>query len=226
MYVAALSLVTLVAGFVGLRDPGDTTPTAIRVDSAGLLLAPVAVTVPEPTSTTVAPGAISLHALASELQARHATSTTQRRATTTTKKPAVTTTTAKPVTTTTSPAPAPEAQAAPATTTPTTAPPTPLTTVVASAAPPPVAAATTTTTKTDTGIASWFGAPAATCAHLTIPMGTIVKVTRLHNGATTTCTVDDRGPTAETGRLIDLSLDTFEKLAPRGIGLIDVKIEW
>lgn len=224
MYVAALSVVTLVAGFVGLRDPGDGNPTAIRVDSAGLLLAPTTVTTLEPPPTTVAPGAISLHALVVELQARNATSTTQPRATTTTKKPA-TTTTARPATTTTSPAPAPAAQAAPATTTPTTAPPTPLTTAVASAA-PPVAAATTTPTKTDTGIASWFGAPAATCAHLTIPMGTIVKVTRLHNGATTTCTVDDRGPTAETGRLIDLSLDTFEKLAPRGVGLIDVKIEW
>lgn len=93
---------------------------------------------------------------------------------------------------------------------------------------PPATPATTAaaTTRTASGIASWFNAPDATCAHLTIPMGTIVKVTRIHDGASTTCKVNDRGPTVETGRLIDLSLDTFEKLAPRTVGLIDVKIEW
>jgi rare lipoprotein A (peptidoglycan hydrolase) len=51
-------------------------------------------------------------------------------------------------------------------------------------------------------------------------------VTRIHNGASASCKVDDRGPTLETGRLIDLSLDTFEKLAAREAGLIDVRIEW
>ncbi len=48
-----------------------------------------------------------------------------------------------------------------------------------------------------------------------------VKVTRTSNGASATCKVDDRGPTPETGRLIDLSLDTFEKLGDRGTGLIE-----
>ena len=80
-------------------------------------------------------------------------------------------------------------------------------------------------THTDRGVASWFGAPAGTCAHRTIPFGTVVRVTRLHNGAVTTCVVDDWGP-ADTTRVIDLSTDTFEKLAYVEAGLIDVVIEW
>lgn len=91
---------------------------------------------------------------------------------------------------------------------------------------PPAVAVPAALTKTDSGIASWFGAPAATCAHRTLPMGTMVKVTRNHNGASAICRVDDRGPTLETGRLIDLSTDTFEKLAATEAGLIDVRIEW
>ena len=106
-----------------------------------------------------------------------------------------------------------------------TAPLTPLTTLLEKVVPPAVPVAGTAT-KTDSGVASWFGAPVATCAHRTLPMGTLVKVTRNHNGASATCKVDDRGPTLETGRLIDLSLDTFEKLAASEAGLIDVMIEW
>ncbi|MGH9224392.1 MAG: septal ring lytic transglycosylase RlpA family protein [Acidimicrobiales bacterium] len=75
------------------------------------------------------------------------------------------------------------------------------------------------------GVASWFNAPDGTCAHTTIPVGTVVRVTRLHNGAVTTCIVDQWGP-ADTTRIIDLSMDTFEKLAAPEAGLIDVLIEW
>ncbi len=117
------------------------------------------------------------------------------------------------------------AAASPAVTPPATTPLTPLTTLLEKVVPTPVAVAATAA-RTDSGVASWFGAPAATCAHRTLPMGTLVKVTRNHNGASATCKVDDRGPTLETGRLIDLSLDTFEKLAASEAGLIDVMIEW
>ena len=106
-----------------------------------------------------------------------------------------------------------------------TAPLTPLPSVVQVVV-PPVTAVAAAVTRTDSGIASWFNAPDATCAHRTLPMGTLVKVTRIHNGAVASCKVNDRGPTLETGRLIDLSLDTFEKLATSGAGLIDVRIEW
>ena len=91
---------------------------------------------------------------------------------------------------------------------------------------PPAAAVTGALTRTDSGVASWFDAPAATCAHRTLPFGTLIKVTRIHNGASASCKVDDRGPMLATGRLIDLSLDPFEKLAAREAGLIDVRIEW
>ena len=78
----------------------------------------------------------------------------------------------------------------------------------------------------DAGVASWFNAPDRTCAHRTLPFGTMVTVTRPATGAVTSCKVDDRGPTVETGRLIDLSMDTFAALAPTSSGLIDVTIAW
>lgn len=221
--MALLCLVTLVGGFVGLRGSGVDTSTAIRVDSAvDAVPASAGAAAPQ---TPAAVEAISLRELARELQARPATSTTRPRpTTTTTKKPASTTTTARPVTSTTATtAPAPARAAA--TTTTTTTPLTPLTTVLAAVV-PPAAAVSSAVTRTDSGVASWFKAPAATCAHRHLPMGTVIKVTRINNGATVSCKVDDRGPTLETGRLIDLSLDTFEKLASREAGLIDVRIEW
>ena len=214
---------TLVAGFLALRKPAGDASTAIRVDSAA---APVPVTAGEPLPQTpaAAAAASSLHELALALKPRPTTSTTKPRpTTTTTKKPVSTTTTARPATTTTAPKPAPAPAIAPppATVTPLT----PLTTIVAAVV-PPAAAVSGAVTRTDSGVASWFKAPAATCAHRTLPMGTMIKVTRIHNGASATCKVDDRGPTLETGRLIDLSLDTFEKLAAREAGLIEVRIEW
>ncbi len=75
------------------------------------------------------------------------------------------------------------------------------------------------------GLASWFNAPDRTCAHTTIPKGTIVTVTRVSTGASTTCKVDQWGP-ADTTRIIDLSMDTFAKLAPPEKGLIEVILEW
>ncbi|MDQ4068999.1 MAG: septal ring lytic transglycosylase RlpA family protein, partial [Actinomycetota bacterium] len=81
-------------------------------------------------------------------------------------------------------------------------------------------------TRSDSGVASWFKTTEGTCAHRVLPLGTMVKVTRVFNGASATSRVADRGPTVETGRLIDLSHDTFEKLADLEVGLIDVTIEW
>ena len=89
-----------------------------------------------------------------------------------------------------------------------------------------VAAARVAPGRSQRGVASWFGAPAGTCAHLTLPFGTEVRVTRPATGAVTTCTVDDRGPTLETGRLIDLSTGTIAELVSTDAGLIDVLIEW
>lgn len=149
-----------------------------------------------------------------------------------------TTSTVRPTSTTSSTV-AVRAAREPAPTTTVAAPPTPTTSV-----PPTTVAPTTTTStgvvvslpaalrpaqqpgaRTDRGVASWFGAPASTCAHRTLPFGTIIKVTRVETGATTECKVADWGP-ADTSRVIDLSTDTFERLADASVGLIDVVIEW
>ncbi|HJV09511.1 MAG TPA: septal ring lytic transglycosylase RlpA family protein [Acidimicrobiales bacterium] len=174
-------------------------------------------------------GAISLQELARQVKAKSTTSTTKARsATTTTAKRATA------ATTTTKPAPAPAkttttvagiAPPGPVSATTTTVVLSPLPTIVQAVVPPAVAVAGAVT-RTDSGVASWFHAPDGTCAHRTLPMGTLIKVTRIHNGAVASCKVNDRGPTVETGRLIDLSDDTFEKLAAKEAGLIDVRIEW
>jgi rare lipoprotein A (peptidoglycan hydrolase) len=125
-------------------------------------------------------------------------------------------------------APAPEPAAAPVAaraTTTTVSPLTPLTTLVEKVL-PDAAAASSALTRSDSGVASWFKTGERICAHRTLPMGTEVKVTRTATGASATCTVADRGPAVGTGRLIDLSPDTFDKLADRGAGLIDVTIQW
>ena len=91
--------------------------------------------------------------------------------------------------------------------------------------PPVVAEAVRVLTNSETGVASWYGAPSGTCAHKTLPFGTIVKVTRVSTGATTECRVADRGPFGP-GRVIDLSDDVFEQIASLGTGLTEVKLEW
>jgi len=216
--MALLCVTTLAGGVLALGHKSEQPSMAIQVGSfAGPTSASIGGLGPQtPVADPEQVASISLPALVQELRARATTSTTPPTTTSTTKRPATTTTTQAPVTTTTA-RPAPQPKIAPPSATPLTL----LDKVV-----PNAVAMAGALTRSDSGVASWFGAPAATCAHRTLPFGTMVKVTRLHNGASATCKVDDRGPTAETGRLIDLSLDTFEKLAASEVGLIDVKIEW
>lgn len=187
--------------------PGAGAPSGIRGG-------PATTTNAEP----VVAGTVSLSALADaakEATAAEATTRTSITATTAAKKVVATTSTtvrAAVVTTSTT--------TKPVATTVTTTPLTPLTTLLQQVAP-----AAVTYAHSDKGVASWFGAPAGTCAHRTLPMGTVLRVTRIYNGATVNCKVNDRGP-SDTSRLIDLSRDTFEKLASIDAGLIDVKIEW
>lgn len=88
---------------------------------------------------------------------------------------------------------------------------------------------TTTTTapasNTETGGASWYDYRSGECAHKTIPKGTVVTVTNLANGATTTCVVTDRGPYSGS-RIIDLDRGTFAQIADPGSGVIQVRITW
>jgi len=75
------------------------------------------------------------------------------------------------------------------------------------------------------GGATWYdAAPPGTCAHKTLPMGTIVTI-HATNGRTATCKVSDRGPYA-SGMIIDLAKDVFEQLAPLSQGVVQVTITW
>jgi hypothetical protein len=121
--------------------------------------------------------------------------------------------------------------AAPTTTVPpTTAPPPPPTTA-APPPPPPTTAAPEpeVAIASESGQATWYRQPPryapGGCAHKTLPFGTQVTVTAHHNGATATCTVNDRGPFGP-GRIIDLDDDVYVHLAPLSSGVIDVTITW
>jgi rare lipoprotein A (peptidoglycan hydrolase) len=76
-----------------------------------------------------------------------------------------------------------------------------------------------------TGLASWYGAPAGTCASPTLAFGTVVTVTDLGTGASVRCTVDDR-EAHNPGRVIDLAPVTFSQLASLAVGVIEVRLTW
>lgn len=75
------------------------------------------------------------------------------------------------------------------------------------------------------GQASWYHWDDASCAHRTLPFGTVVTVIRVDTGASTKCRVNDRGPVPRE-RVIDLSYDTFARLGDPDAGLIDVRLQW
>jgi Lytic transglycolase len=135
-------------------------------------------------------------------------------------------------TTTTTPTTAPPVPPPPTTTTTTTAPPSPALQVSARAtAAPTVTPATTTpapavTTDAEHGQATWYAeAPAGMCASPTLPFGTVVTVTNVATGASTTCTVDDREQ-AGYPRVVDMSPSGFAQLADPSEGVVDVTISW
>jgi rare lipoprotein A len=77
----------------------------------------------------------------------------------------------------------------------------------------------------ETGIATWYDTFDGTCAHVSLPMGTVVIVTNVATGKSTTCRVADRGPFGE-GRVIDLDTDIFAELADPQAGVIPVQLRW
>jgi Lytic transglycolase len=78
---------------------------------------------------------------------------------------------------------------------------------------------------TSTGLASWYGSPAGTCASPTLAFGTVVTVTDVSSGQAVRCTVDDR-EAHNPGRVIDLSPATFSLLASLPVGVIEVRLTW
>ena len=79
--------------------------------------------------------------------------------------------------------------------------------------------------RSQSGIASWYHRVGMVAAHPSLPMGTEVRVTNVTNGSSVTVVINDRGPYV-SGRIIDLSDDAFARLAPLGVGTINVRITW
>lgn len=81
------------------------------------------------------------------------------------------------------------------------------------------------TGRSETGQGSHYAFTTASCAHKTLPFGTVVRITNLNTGAVASCTIRDRGPFGP-GRILDMSKDTFSRLAPLSQGVIPVRIDW
>jgi rare lipoprotein A len=92
---------------------------------------------------------------------------------------------------------------------------------------------------TEEGNASWYGVPfngrrasngeiydmyKLTAAHRTLPFETMVRVTNLNNGKSTTVRITDRGPFVEN-RIIDLSLAAAREIESVGPGVVPVRVE-
>ena len=92
---------------------------------------------------------------------------------------------------------------------------------------------------TEVGLASWYGPPyagrkgadgkvydqnAMTAAHLTLPLGTMVRVTNLTNNESVVVRITDRGPFVH-GRIIDLSLAAAKATGVYRAGVAKVKVE-
>ena len=63
-----------------------------------------------------------------------------------------------------------------------------------------------------------------TAAHRTLPFETMVRVTNLNNGKTTTVRITDRGPFVDN-RIIDLSQAAAREIESIGPGVVPVRIE-
>jgi rare lipoprotein A len=63
-----------------------------------------------------------------------------------------------------------------------------------------------------------------TAAHRTLPFGTVVRVTNLDNGKSTTVRIIDRGPFVDN-RIIDLSLAAAREIESVGPGVVPVRLE-
>jgi rare lipoprotein A len=63
-----------------------------------------------------------------------------------------------------------------------------------------------------------------TAAHRTLPFDTMVRVTNLNNGKSTTVRITDRGPFVDN-RIIDLSLAAAREIDSVGPGVVPVRLE-
>ncbi len=63
-----------------------------------------------------------------------------------------------------------------------------------------------------------------TCAHRTLPIGTLLRVTNLVNRKTILVRVNDRGP-VQKGLIVDLSFAAARSLGVAGQGMLRVSLE-
>ena len=63
-----------------------------------------------------------------------------------------------------------------------------------------------------------------TCAHRTLPFGTMLKVRNVSNGREVIVTVNDRGPFVK-GRIVDLSYAAAEEIGMLGSGVARVEVK-
>jgi rare lipoprotein A len=106
-------------------------------------------------------------------------------------------------------------------------------------APPPQPDIHGRAVSSETGLASWYGPPyagrkgadgsvydqnAMTAAHLTLPLGTVVRVTNLATNQSAVVRITDRGPFVR-GRIIDLSLAAAKAVGVYRAGVAKVRVE-
>ena len=221
MHLISLGLgaAMVLAPLTVLRAPASARSSLHAPTTAAAQLVSARVT------TTTAPVPTTVHRTSTTIRhtpttIRRATTTTLRRTTTTVRhaiakpkpkprpKPAVTpstsTTSTTGVTTTTNPA---------ATTTTTTVP------VTTTTKPKPKPA------RTKYGVATWYRWRAGQCATSYLPKGTHIKVRSLRTGRIVYCIVTDSQPYSK-GRVVDLDVHQFSKLAPLSRGVEHVVVTW
>ena len=91
---------------------------------------------------------------------------------------------------------------------------------------PKIIAVGTALPNSRTGSASWYASPFGpdSCATKEyVPKGTMLRVTNLSTGQSTTCRVADR---VEANRVVDMDDDVFATLAPRSQGTFPARIDW
>jgi rare lipoprotein A (peptidoglycan hydrolase) len=64
-----------------------------------------------------------------------------------------------------------------------------------------------------------------TCAHRTLPFGTLLLVSHAGNGRSVLVRVNDRGPWGNANRIVDLTPAAYRLLAPLNSGVIPIKAE-
>lgn len=63
-----------------------------------------------------------------------------------------------------------------------------------------------------------------TCAHKTLRLGSVVRVTNRRNGKSVECRINDRGPYVR-GRIVDLSRAAAQVIAMTGAGVVPVTVQ-